>query len=1359
MRKSSRKPYFVYAIILVLLMGLLPADLGSVARADSNYKLEETFESYSPGAKPAGWTIKTPPQGVSVAVQTWEGYAGKLLEIQQAAKTAGSYIISRSVTDVTYRSLLSYSFRAEQTGAVIYLPTPQSGSVTLVKFAINNGAFSYMKKGAGSWTSVLPISAGGWYDVRVALDSGSHTFDLSIDGKRLLTKEPMAEGGALALFYMGFYKDSIGKIGFDDFIVSGYKQAVSAAFSQQSYGLRRGEKLSLPLQFTPADATDQTAAWSTGSEEVATVDANGLVTGIREGVTTVTAEPNEALPAVTATVAVYEDPITDIVLAPLQRAVPAGSRVLLQATVTPEDNTDTGILWGTEDESIAVIDRYGELTGVSAGTTTVFVTDETGTVRAEAAVTVTGRTTGQELYVAPGGDDNNNDGTEASPFRTIARAQAEVRQLNEDMDADIIVNLREGTYTLTEPLGFTPEDSGTNGYFVTHRSYPGEQAAISGGRSVTGWTVFDSAKGIYRANVGTALQTRQLFVDGIRAVRARSIAGLVNPLKTATGYTSDNTELAGWSNTSDMELVFNELWTNSRIKVESVTASGGKAQIVLQEPGRSAVFNRGLTSATVPVYYENAMELLDESGEWYYNRNEGMLYYKPRAWEDLSTAGVVVPVLEQLATVYGVSADEPVRNLNFEGLKFMYTTWNRPSTAAGHSDSQNNHLRYPSIPDELTDAAVMLELANTVNFRNNEFTKLGITAVRMQNGVQNSQVEGNRFYDISGSALNVGQPNSSDRNIYHPADHRLLMKNNDVLNNVIHDIGIDYKSASAVSAGYPVDMDISHNEMYNLPYSGTHVGYGWDKLFDAATRNVKIQDNLIYDLMGMGLRDGGAIYSLGPTGATAEDKNLVSGNYIRNQMDGNSALYTDEGSAYWKFEHNVIDLKDAPLWHSSLRWAMAYVPTIHDVDFVNNYTTTDGYTNNGRNVLFENNTVRPDAEWPQEARSIIDQAGLEPEYASAAEGQVSRWKLDPLKLTAGGSGQVSVHAMNGKDQPLGKETSSFHYSILDPAVASVSSAGVVTGLTQGQTKLIVNIINGSILRTITTDVFVGDTLATVRMEGHDGNVAYIREGTDLQLQPYGETLFGNREELEEVTYTSSNPSVVSVSGTGLLTGHQTGSATLTLSAEYLGTMTQGQYEVKVWNEASQYEHPLTAELQDPDGWYVSATANGLKETGQDSLTLRAPGGHIIYQNRKYQNELLDFKMKINDSAASTNWYALMLNNQSKELSYSTGSMYLVVIGTSGIELHRFNEGVRTVIYGKIDGLTSLGGPAIPNTAITFGVQSRVQLGAFQESGGVRLILKVDGVQIFNYLDTAAGAIGEAGYFGLVSRNASTELGD
>ncbi|MFD1903940.1 Ig-like domain-containing protein [Paenibacillus rhizoplanae] len=263
-----------------------------------------------------------------------------------------------------------------------------------------------------------------------------------------------------------------------------------------------------------------------------------------------------------------------------------------------------------------------------------------------------------------------------------------------------------------------------------------------------------------------------------------------------------------------------------------------------------------------------------------------------------------------------------------------------------------------------------------------------------------------------------------------------------------------------------------------------------------------------------------------------------------------------------------------------------------------------------------------------------------------------------------------------------------------------------------------SILNGSMLRTLSADVFVGDTLSTVLLEGHDGHVAYIRESADLQLQPYGETLFGNREELEAVTYTSSDPSIVSVSGNGLLTAHQTGTASLTLSTEYLGAVTQGQYEVKVWNEESTYDHTLQGEVQDPDGWYVAATANGLKESGTDTLTLRAPGGHIIYQNRKYQNELLDFTMRINDSSASSNWYALMLNNQSKELSYSTGSMYLVVVGTSGIELHRFNNGVRTVIYGKIEGLTSLGGPAIPNSFLPFGGAQTGSAGCFFKNPGV-----------------------------------------
>jgi len=959
-----------------------------------------------------------------------------------------------------------------------------------------------------------------------------------------------------------------------------------------------------------------------------------------------------------------------------------------------------------------------------------------------------------EIYVAPNGNDSN-EGTEQAPFRTITRAQAQVREWNDQMSGDIIVRLREGTYTLEGSLEWNQTDSGRNGYYVRYESYPGEQAIVSGGKSITGWVEHDTVNTIFKANVGTDLQTRQLFVNGVRAIRARSESGLTLPVQTETGYISDDAMLANWSHISDLEFVYNERWTNPRVGVESIIVTEGKAHITMENPGWTAATNKGMTSASVPVYYENAYELLDEPGEWYYNSMEGVVYYKPRAWEDITTAEVIAPVLERMMTIRGASTNDPVRNIEFNNLVFMYTTWMRPSTSFGHSDAQNNHLRYAGTPDELPDSAIRVELANSVNFVGNEFSKLGVTAIRMENGVQNSLIEGNRFYDISGGALNIGAPDSNIRDIFNPDDHRLIMKNNDVLNNVIHDIGVDYKSASAVSAGYPVDMDISHNEMYALPYSGTHVGYGWGKDFDPVTKNVRIENNLIYDLMGMGLRDGGAVYSLGTTGATPEDKNTVSGNYIRNQMDEGAPLYTDEGSAYWKFEHNVIDLKDTTEWHSSKRWAQIWAASIHDVDFVNNFTTEAHQINNGYDNLFENNQVYPDANWPSEALTIINNAGIQPTYADIVVGEVSRWSIEALSLSEGGSAQANVYGHNGKDQPLTMATSEVYYSTEDASIAVVDDQGLVTGLSQGTTKLTAYIVNETMLRTLVTDIFVGDELTEVRLDDTAGNVAFIREGDSQQLHAYGNTTFGNRVELEDVAYTSSNPSMASVSEEGFVTAHQTGDVVLTLRGEFLGSSSVSYYLLRVNGSDTVHPYALQSEINDISSWYVNPTASNNVQADEESITIGTPsGGHAVYQGRKFASELIDFDMQVNGAGS---WYAIMLGKQSETANYVNDDNYIVVLSASAIELHRYNQSKRTVIFGNLDGYTSLGGDAIPNTMLPFNSKHRVQLGTFQETSGVRIVMKVDGETVFDYVDTAPDAIHGPGYLGLIARSGSITL--
>lgn len=102
------------------------------------------------------------------------------------------------------------------------------------------------------------------------------------------------------------------------------------------------------------------------------------------------------------------------------------------------------------------------------------------------------------FYVAPNGNDawsgqqespnsQNTDG----PFATLQRVRDAIRQLKKKQDGtlkqQILVIVRGGTYFLTQPLVFTPEDSDTPFSPITYKAYPGEKPVISDGRRITTW--------------------------------------------------------------------------------------------------------------------------------------------------------------------------------------------------------------------------------------------------------------------------------------------------------------------------------------------------------------------------------------------------------------------------------------------------------------------------------------------------------------------------------------------------------------------------------------------------------------------------------------------------------------------------------------------------------------------------------------------------------------------------------------------------------------------------------------------------------------------------------------------------------
>lgn len=586
------------------------------------------------------------------------------------------------------------------------------------------------------------------------------------------------------------------------------------------------------------------------------------------------------------------------------------------------------------------------------------------------------------FYVSPKGSDDAS-GTAEQPFKTLVRAREAVREALSSGQLDVDVVLRPGVYTLQKTLAFGPKDSASEGHRVTYKAEKPGSVIISGGRRVQGWR--EVKPGLYCASAKVK-DMRQLFVNGKRAIRARGDCpegverfGALDYIDGAAGYVFPDGAMADWRNPGDIELGEYSSWAHMLVKVEGITRNAeGKAMVHMKQPWFFlASFKEG-RAFDMPSYIENAFELLDEPGEFYFDRADSTLYYMPRDGEDMATAKVIVPMLETLVRVEG-SVDAPVRGLTFEGITFAEATWLQPNRI-GHIDVQANftfdesnvfardtcvvnlHNEYLKSP-----ANVVLHAAVDCLFERCTFTRLGGAGLDIECGSRNNAVRGCRFFDISGSAVQVGDVL---RNDHHPDDPRLIVKDNRIENNYIHHIGAEYQDSVGVFAGYTDGTVIAHNVMCDLPYSAVSVGWGWGEpdsggggysipfKYEQPTpcQNNRIEFNDICRVM-LARDDGGGIYTLSNQPGTVIRSNEIHDN----GPGGPGGIYLDEGSGFIEITNNLVYNVAGPMNYNNK--VQNRIETIKEQD-----------------NFFD---VQPDD--PKAPKHVLKDAGIESEYAGLLE--------------------------------------------------------------------------------------------------------------------------------------------------------------------------------------------------------------------------------------------------------------------------------------------------------------------------------------------------------------------------------------
>lgn len=584
------------------------------------------------------------------------------------------------------------------------------------------------------------------------------------------------------------------------------------------------------------------------------------------------------------------------------------------------------------------------------------------------------------FHVAPNGSDEN-PGTAAKPFATIEKARQAVRGINKAMTGDIIVSLHGGVYPIEQTLTFDADDSGTGGHNVIYRAAENEKPVLSGGKAVVGWKADE--KGRWKA-ASPVDDFRQLYVNGRRAVRAAGKLPADFKLEGDDGYTTNEVGMADWKNPGDLELCYLTVWSHARCKVQSIRRDGDRAVIVMQQP----YFTHAKTKEGVQVsnpahlqkmYLENALELLDEPGEWYLDRSTKTVYYMPREGEDMTKAQVIAPAIEKLVALQG-TLDRPVHNIRFEKLAFEHAGWLRPGKI-GHCEVQANFIIDSDRKDSFvrsggfenvhnenikSPANIVLHAARSIQFERCTFAQLGGAAVDVEYGSQENTISGCVFHDVAGSAVQIGDV---DKDAHHPDDPRKIVKNNTVANCYIHDCCLDYSGGVGVCAGYTEGTVIAHNEIVQMPYSGVSVGWGWGEedagggnpdyrqpfKYDTPTpaKNNRIEYNHIHRVMQT-MHDGGAIYTLGNM-----PNSIIRGNHLHDNgaLDGTrgvpGGIYLDEGSGFIEITGNLVYRVPNPMNYNNLVQDRKATCNEHDNFF---------------------------GAKPEEHKAAVEKAGLEPAY-------------------------------------------------------------------------------------------------------------------------------------------------------------------------------------------------------------------------------------------------------------------------------------------------------------------------------------------------------------------------------------------
>ena len=284
----------------------------------------------------------------------------------------------------------------------------------------------------------------------------------------------------------------------------------------------------------------------------------------------------------------------------------------------------------------------------------------------------------RHLYVSPQGSDESGDGSSSSPFGTLSRAFEEVERLSSAGEKKrFVVELAPGEYRATRTAKLT----GVSNVVVESSS---GVAVLTGGRRIVNFAPFgsssssDAEHSALYSRVRPEIQSR-LFVSNLALAGITEVGrlanrgyGMTNAVKPIPSLYCNGVAqtLARWPNADEPRVSFGEKvelatapsksssfkYDFDRVDAWRLTGDAEKDDVWafglfqwewaanfrrvlnLDRENKTVTFDYENGSGKFDYYFVNVLEELDAPGEYYVDRESGLLFfYPPAEFADLAT--------------------------------------------------------------------------------------------------------------------------------------------------------------------------------------------------------------------------------------------------------------------------------------------------------------------------------------------------------------------------------------------------------------------------------------------------------------------------------------------------------------------------------------------------------------------------------------------------------------------------------------------------------------------------------------------------------------------------------------------------